>query len=166
MKIYHILQRLKSNDYSKYLETKKGENNKTIQYIPWYRYPDILDNACGEDGIWSLISETQLTDTMVVVNTSISIIDSDGNNVTRTGTGNELIEVLNIVDEQMTIKKQKKIPYGDPTSNATAQAIRRTMALFGVVVDLWERDRESTSQFTMSKADWERKFKANKQLSN
>lgn len=164
MQLQYILNRLRDNDYSEYYSTKpiKG-NSKPAQYIPWYKLPEILDGACGGDGYWDLITDVTALDTMVIVKVTITIKDWDGQSVSRSAVGNELIEYFITATEAGTHHKQKEIPYGDATSNASAQAFRRCLALFGVAIDLWEREN-NTQPGTISREAWLRIQKKSESL--
>lgn len=123
-----ILDTLRNTDYSHHYESKPGRFNKKtgqtgkpITFIPWYSYPEILDQAT--DGLWEWELTPSFVGDLAVVTGKLTLIGSDGK-ITRTAIGNE---------------ESDYDGFGDPTSNATAQAFRRVMALFGVGLELWAK---------------------------
>lgn len=120
-----ILSILKTSDYSQYYYNKpsfsRGKQSGNITYIPWFAFPEILDQAT--DGFWEWEIVPSFIGNMAVITGNLTIIGSDGR-ITRTAIGNESSDCDG---------------YGDPTSNASAMAFRRAIALFGVGLQLWSK---------------------------
>jgi hypothetical protein len=122
-----ILDTLRSTDYTRYyldkpgrFNKKTGQTGKHITFIPWYSYPEILDQAT--DGMWEWELTPSFVGDLAIVIGKLTIIGSDGK-LTRTAIGNESSDADG---------------FGDP-SNASAMAFRRVMALFGVGLELWDK---------------------------
>lgn len=126
-----ILTILRTSDYSHYYTDKPsfrgGKQSGSITYIPWYAFPQILDDAC--DGQWEWDLTPSFIGDMAVVTGKLTIIGSDGR-LTRTAIGNEQSDCDG---------------YGDATSNASAMALRRAMSLFGVGLELWAKGKVKPS---------------------
>jgi hypothetical protein len=120
-----ILNTLKTSDYSRCYAKKPVFKDKVkvgeVTYIPWFVFPTILDQAT--DGFWEWEVTPSVINNMAITTGKLTLIGSDGK-ISRTAIGNEDSDYDG---------------FGDPTSNATAQAFRRVMALFGVGLELWDK---------------------------
>lgn len=146
MQLQYILNRLRDSDYSKYYQQKPGKGgSKTITYIPWHSFPAILDSACDGAGFWEWEVSVSGFGSLITVTGKLTISDWDGNKITRSALGNE---------------KGDCEGWGDATSNATAQAFRRAIALYGVGLELWQQKTTSPQQQhqvtpgTISREEW------------
>lgn len=154
MQLTQILKTFRTSDYSRYYSQKDCGKFKAT-YISWFDICNILDEAT--DGLWEWrITATREGDRVVIVG-ELTVIDSEGNKLTKSATGNEADVIMS---------------YGDPVSNAEAMCLRRAAAKFGIGRELWEKPVNqvkpsnqarpapvNTSQGTMTRQEWEAKFK-------
>lgn len=159
MQLVQILKTFQSSDYSEFYSVKDAGKFKAT-YISWFDLCTILDNATDGLWEWKLIA-TREGDRVVIVG-ELTVIDSEGNRLTKSATGNENDVVMS---------------YGDPVSNSEAMAFRRAAAKFGIGRELWGKEKPNrpnqqtrpvnqvrsapanTSQRTMTKEEWEAKFR-------
>lgn len=106
----------------RHLRTKK-QGGATLTFCPWYRTQKILDHYTR--GFWEMeVTSVQTTEERLVVVVRLSIHAAEGI-VAREATGTELLSVT---------------AYGDPSSNAEAQAFKRACARFGLGLHLYEKE--------------------------
>jgi hypothetical protein len=143
--------------------SKKQESGK-VGYVAWHTLCRLLNKHTN--GYWEWRLRTQFMGDRTVIEGSLTIHGSDGS-LTREATGNEESDVDG---------------YGDPSSNAEAMALRRCCAKFGLGLSLWEKAKSSNSapksngfvkqpaavpatngngesKGTLTREEWERKFK-------
>jgi hypothetical protein len=155
MQLVQILKTFQSSDYSEFYSIKDAGKFKAT-YISWFDLCTILDNATDGLWEWKLIA-TREGDRVVIVG-ELTVIDSEGNRLTKSATGNENDVVMS---------------YGDPVSNSEAMAFRRAAAKFGIGRELWGKEKpanrpsnqvrpapaSSRSEGTMTREQWEAKFR-------
>lgn len=112
----------------------KRENGKLkkvaeVDFVHWYDLVDELDRISPGWG-WEI--RTQFLPDRCVIEGRLTIKASEGE-FTREATG---VESLN------------SDGYGDPVYSAESSALRRAMAKFGYGLDLWRKDKPSSSQPT------------------
>ncbi len=106
----------------RHLRTKK-QGGATLTFCPWYRTQKILDHYTR--GFWEMeVTSVQTTEERLIVVVRLSIHAAEGI-VAREATGTELLSVT---------------AYGDPSSNAEAQAFKRACARFGLGLHLYEKE--------------------------
>jgi hypothetical protein len=143
--------------------SKKQESGK-VGYVAWHTLCRLLNKHTN--GYWEWRLRTQFMGDRTVIEGSLTIHGSDGS-LTREATGNEESDVDG---------------YGDPSSNAEAMALRRCCAKFGLGLSLWEKAKSSNSgpksngfkqpaavsangnsnsesKGTLTREEWEKKFK-------
>ena len=117
--ILEILSDLKKPLDRRFIKTKTLKGNK-IDFIPWYTLTRLMDYfAPGWD--WKVT--TSFDGNRVCVMGQLTLKAAEGD-FTRSATGNEFSEVEH---------------FGDPYSNAEAQAFRRACGRFGLGLALWEQ---------------------------
>ncbi|MGK7957444.1 MAG: hypothetical protein AB4063_19650 [Crocosphaera sp.] len=160
MKLAEILERLKQPVPKHLLSVKEKKSKKTgkvarIPYLPVWEYYQLLDERCNPEN-WELSLEVTQTGGLTVAIASLTIHGED-RSITRQATGNENSDFEG---------------YGDSTSNATAQAVRRVCGVFGLSRELWLKKPVSSPQLpnipktqqkgTISREEWlRRKAQAN-----
>jgi hypothetical protein len=134
MKLQQILEQLQQpvpQSVLKHLEKKSKKTGKVarIPFIPIWNYYELLDQRVGMEN-WELSLEITQTGNLTVAIASLTLHGED-RSITRMATGNE--------DNDLD-------GYGDPTSNATAQAVRRVCGVFGLSRELWLKKGKSSPQ--------------------
>jgi hypothetical protein len=124
-----ILEDLQKPIKPRHLETKRRGGDE-LTYCPWHRVARYVEHYTN--GHWSKDVEVRTTDRRIFVTVTVTIDAADAT-VSRSATGTE---VLYEVDSETG--EMKKIPYGDPSSNAESMAFRRACANFGLGLDLYE----------------------------
>jgi hypothetical protein len=110
------------------LEKSRKQGGSVITYLPWVNIQRVLDRyAIGWN--WE-ITKLHTTDDRVFVVGRLTIPTKDGM-VWRESSGTELLKEVNRQGEV------QEISFGDPTSNAEAQAFRRAAAKFGLGLYLY-----------------------------
>lgn len=118
-KLKEILDNLKNPIPSELILTK-SISGRNIAYVNVWQLIDLLDERCSPEN-WELkLSCQQVADSVVVI-ASLTIHGED-RSLTREATGEENSDLNS---------------YGDPPSNASAQAIRRACSLFGLGRQFW-----------------------------
>lgn len=122
-----------------FLEKKDRKTGRTthIPYVPWRNIPRILDKY-APGWSWEIRSVTCTHDRVILVG-RLSVITSDCGLVHREGTGTENLKE-SITDKRTGEVVERDIAYGDPSSNAEAQAFRRAAAKFGLGLYLYDKD--------------------------
>ena len=116
---HEIITELKKPVDRRFIKTKTLKGNK-IDFIPWYTLTRLMDYfAPGWD--WKVT--TSFDGHRVCVMGQLTVKAAEGD-FTRSATGNEFSEVEH---------------FGDPYSNAEAQAFRRACGRFGLGLALWEK---------------------------
>lgn len=122
---------------AEWIKTKKagkGENSASISFVPWYRYVSKLNALVGSGWIMG----TPLTEHIegkLCMGLPITIFG-----VTRVNWGDEDdSEWEEVVNRQTGETEEKKTMYGSPITNSYAQAFKRTCALFGMGLDLYDK---------------------------
>lgn len=112
----------------------KGEGSRSISFVPWHRYVSRLNVLVG-DG-WQM--GTPIT---VHVGEKLCMgIPLTIHGVTRINWGDEDDSEWEEVTNRATGEvEEKKTMYGSPVTNAFAQAFKRTCALFGMGLYLYEK---------------------------
>lgn len=120
-KLNNVLADLAKPIPQRHLRTKK-KGGAQISFSPWYRVSKIMDHYTR--GFWDgQVTNVSTTEDRIIVTYSITIHGKEGS-LTRQATGTELLEVS----------------YGDPSSNAEAQAFKRACARFGLGLHLYEKE--------------------------
>lgn len=121
---------------SRYLaQRKQGGTNLT--YLPWFRCVTLLDRCTG--GHWDYsITNLHTTSDRIFLVVRITIRAGEGD-FSREATGTELLKEEHF-DRQTQTTKIRELAYGDTSSNAESQALRRAAAKFGLARYLYERD--------------------------
>jgi len=120
-KLERVLEDLSKAIPQRHLRTKK-KGGVTLSFSPWYRVMKILDHYTR--GYWDgTVKDVYTSEGRVVVTYSITIHGENGS-LTREATGTEVLDVQ----------------YGDPSSNAEAQAFKRACARFGLGLHLYEKE--------------------------
>lgn len=120
MKLAEILDNLKQPIPNHFIRRDKKIKGKECPYIQIWQYYELLDERCNPEN-WEIKLEITQTGSLTVAIASLTIIGED-RSITRMAVGNESDDLDS---------------YGDPTSNASSQAIRRVCAMFGLSRDLW-----------------------------
>lgn len=109
----------------------RPQGGQQIRYIEWHAVRDLLDERAPG---WSVeIREIGLLAERIYVRLALTI-----NGVTREQVGNE---------------EEEQKGYGDPYSNAYAQAFKRAAAMFGIGSELYDKDyRPARSEQAPAKA--------------
>ena len=105
---------------------QKRQGGARIDFVTWYRTQMILDHYTR--GYWSQDTYITMSDGYAVARCSITVHGAD-KTLTRTATGSEALA-----------EHVKGKAYGDPTSNAEAQAFKRACARFGLALHLYDKD--------------------------
>jgi len=132
--IQQIITELEQYDCSPYYEEKKVDyKGTTATFVPYHHYPTIFNSVC--EGMWSLESDVQeFTDSIVVTcRISITGLDSNGN-------------VVTVVRESSGSSGKNDSAYGGAIHKASAQALRRAAALFGLALSLWSKPGTDTKK--------------------
>ncbi len=117
--IIDILEDLKRPVAKRFIKYKSIKGNR-IEFISWYTLTRLLDyHAPG----WDFQVDTSFDGRKVAVVGKLTIKAAEGD-FTRCATGNENSDLDS---------------WGDPYSNAEAQAFRRCCARFGLGLHLWEK---------------------------
>lgn len=102
-----------------------------VKYVPWYECTKILNKyAIGWQ--WEIV-ETNLSSDRIFITGRLTIPTKDGD-ISRCATGTS--ELKKISDEGVV----SEIPYGDPSSNAEAQAFKRACARFCLGLYLYSQN--------------------------
>lgn len=128
MKLTEILNNLKQPIESHHFDSKK-KGGKDIPFIPVWNYYELLDQRLGAEN-WELTLRVDHIGGLAVIIASLTIHGED-RSITRDGIGNEKDDVET---------------WGDSTSNAESQAVRRVCAKFGLSRDLWLKKGKSSPQ--------------------
>lgn len=109
---------------------KRKQNG--IDYIEWHTAAKILTHYTN--GLWKdeVLQTTVLHDQVLVV-VKITIVAAEGE-FFHDNVGSEFLTEVNKQGEVVPIR------YGDPWTNAYAQAFKRAAAMFGVAQHLYEKD--------------------------
>jgi hypothetical protein len=107
---------------ARHISTKK-QGGAQIRFCPWHRTQKILDHYTSGHWEWHLTLETAV-EGMLIARGTLTIHAADGS-YSRQATGNE------------STAGQDKM-YGDPASNAEAQAFKRACARFGLGLHLYD----------------------------
>lgn len=112
----------------------KGERSTSISFVPWHRYAERLNALVG--GGWSMGEPVTLhVGDKLVMGLPLTILGT-----TRVNFGDEddseWEEVLNKDTGEL---EDKKTMYGSPCTNAFAQAFKRSCALFGIGLYLYNK---------------------------
>ena len=131
--LFEILERLRWPVPDRLISTKRVPGKYDAAYIRHTVVRDLLDlYAPGWESRTSITS----LDGRVYVTVSLTLHGSDGS-ITRDGIGNELDEIEEPETSAGTAKRGPS--YGDPSSNAQAQALRRAAMEFGLGRALWKK---------------------------
>lgn len=152
MKLSEILDNLKQPVDRSYISTKK-KGGTNIPYISVWNYYELLDQRVGAEN-WELALKVDHIGGLAVVIATLSI-HGDDKSITRESIGNEKDDVET---------------WGDPTSNAESQAVRRVCAKFGLSRDLWLKKPSQSSNLSnipqsvpkgqITREQWEARKKA------
>lgn len=128
-KTIEILSRHVPDGVSK---SRRVPGGGTARYIPWAKVCEILDKyAPGWD--WEVTIVHSTSDRLFVTGV-LTLCCADGT-VRRSGSGTELLKELT-TDRATGEIMEREISYGDPISNAEAQAFRKAAKKFGLGKDL------------------------------
>lgn len=121
-------------DWVKQKKAGRGERSTSISFVPWHRYVSKLNSLCG--GGWSMGTPLVLhVGDKLVLAIPVTIFG-----VTRVNFGDEDdSEWETQVDEKTGEETEKKTMYGSPCTNAFAQSFKRTCALFGIGLDMYNK---------------------------
>ena len=143
--IAEIIERLKQPIERKLISQKEMKSKKTgdisyIDYIAWFDLCNLLDVRVGL-GNWEFnVINSHTTNTHIFVTATLTLHGSDGSR-TYTSMGNELLNCSS---------------YGDSSSNAIAQALRKSCGLVGLGRYLWSKKSTYSQPMktTPAKADY------------
>jgi len=124
MKLLEMLEALRKPVERSRISFKTLKGNR-IEYIAWYDLCDILDERLGlESWSWEVGDVQQVGNYLTLVGTLT--LNGEDTRLTREATGIEPLDTT---------------PYGDPSSNAEAMALRRAAAKMGLARYLWAKDK-------------------------
>jgi len=124
MKLLEMLEVLRKPIERNRISFKTLKGNR-IEYISWYDLLDIIEERIGLDAYsWEIRDVQQVGNYLTLIGT-LTLYGED-TRLTREATGIEPLDTS---------------PYGDPSSNAEAMAMRRAAAKFGLGRDLWRKDK-------------------------
>jgi hypothetical protein len=115
--LIEIMSDLRKPINPRFIKSKYIKGNK-ISFVSWYELNKLMDFYCPG---WEFGITTSYDGTKVCVVGSLTIKAQEGD-FTRSATGNENSDLD---------------AYGDPYSNAEAQAFRRSCARWGLGLHLW-----------------------------
>ena len=103
-----------------------------VKYIPWYECTRIL-NKYSIGWEWE-ITDTQLSSDRIFITGRLTIPTADGR-ISRCATGTSELKRTNKEGESV------EIAFGDPSSNAEAQAFKRACARFSLGLYLYSQNK-------------------------
>lgn len=115
---------------------EKTMGGRKVFFVAWWRYPERLNLLLG--GGWSM--ETPIVmhvGEKLIMGVPVTILG-----VTRINFGDEDDdEYETVVDPTTGEEKEKKTMYGSPVTNAFAQGFKRTCAMFGLGLSMYDKKR-------------------------
>jgi hypothetical protein len=121
-------------EWVKQKKAGKGERAASISFVSWNRYAERLNDLVG--GGWSMGTPVTLhVGDKLVMGLPVTVLGA-----TRINFGDEDdSEWETVTDQQTGEETEKKTMYGSPATNAFAQAFKRTCALFGIGLYLYNK---------------------------
>ena len=119
----------------------KSMGGRQVTFVPWHRYVSRLNELVGFG--WS--RDTPITmhvENKLVMGLPITIFGT-----TRVNFGDEDdSEYETVVNKQTGEEEEKKTMYGSPVTNAYAQAFKRSCAMFGMGLDMYDKDAKPVAK--------------------
>jgi hypothetical protein len=126
MKLAEMLENLQKPVPKQFISIKK-KGGTTIPFVTVWDYYELLDERVGAEN-WELTLKVDHIGGLAVIIATLTVHGED-RSLTREGIGNEKDDVET---------------WGDSTSNAESQAVRRVCAKFGLSRELWLKDKNNS----------------------
>lgn len=145
MKIQEMIEALKQPIEPQWINSKKLKGNR-IDYVAWFNICELLDTriGCGS-WAWQIVSVIILPNKKATTAENGQVVMIDDSKVSVMGKLTIYADDCSREFSATGIEDMNCSSYGDPTSNASAMALRRAAAIAGLARELWRKDGKKPS---------------------